>query len=83
MDDTDAVKADAPLAAGDRLAYSIDMLAEATTISKSGIYREIEERKLIARSIRGRTVVLADDAKAWLAALPPLTLRRGGAVLAD
>jgi len=48
------------------LAYSIPGLAQATTISKSSIYEEAQAGRLKLTHRCGRTIVLAEDATAWL-----------------
>jgi hypothetical protein len=39
-------------------------------ISKTGFYREIAEKKLRAKKVRGRTIILFDAARAWARSLP-------------
>lgn len=52
--------------------YSIDELAAAGPFSKSHIYKEIKNRRLVARKSGGRTVILPDDWERFLQALPVL-----------
>jgi hypothetical protein len=53
-----------------RLSLSVAELCAASSVGKSTIYDEIRAGKLIARKIKGRTVVLTHDAQSWLAARP-------------
>lgn len=53
-----------------RLAYSIDQLSDMTSIGRTKIYDEIKERRLVARKSDGRTIVLHEEAMAWLRAMP-------------
>lgn len=56
-----------------RLAYSIDGLAEAIEgAGRSKIYEEIRLGRLKAKKLGSRTIVLAQDAKAYLSQLPDL-----------
>lgn len=54
----------------DRLAYSVDELAEASGFSRQKLYADIAVGRIPARRLDKRIVVLADDARAWLAGLP-------------
>lgn len=64
----------------DRLSYSIERLAEETDIGRTTIYQEVRDGRLVARKIRDRTVVLTEDALAWLRSAPPLPAGKGGDV---
>jgi hypothetical protein len=75
-DDDDLL--DASEKSASRLCYSIQELRAATGFSRQLIYAEIRDRKLVARRIRSRTVVLADEAMAWLRNAP--TLEPGASV---
>jgi predicted DNA-binding transcriptional regulator AlpA len=55
---------------GDDLALDIDDVVKKTTISRTKVYEEIKLGRLKARKIGRRTIILADDARAWLAASP-------------
>jgi hypothetical protein len=50
----------------DRLAYSINGLAEATSLSRASIYEDAKAGKLKLTHKCGRTIVLIEDAQAWL-----------------
>jgi hypothetical protein len=54
-------------------AYSIAELAERGPVGKSTLYAEIATGRLIARKIGRRTIILADDWRAFLAGAPPIT----------
>ena len=54
----------------DKAALSIDDCVELSDTGKTTIYQEIGAGHLVARKIRGRTVVLRLDFEAWLANLP-------------
>lgn len=56
----------------ERVAYNIDEAAHASGLGRNGIYREINEKRLIARKYGRRTVILKEDLLAWLRALPQL-----------
>ena len=53
-----------------KLAHSIPEAAAVADVGRSTIYEEINSGRLIARKARGRTVILREDLKEWLAALP-------------
>ena len=50
-------------------AYSVEEFAH-NGISRYTVYREINGGKLIARRVRGKTIVTAEDAAAWRRSLP-------------
>lgn len=56
----------------ERLCYSIKELMQYTGFSRQLIYAEINDRKLMARRVRARTIVLADEANVWLKGAPPI-----------
>lgn len=56
--------------------HSIDEFAKLAGLSRVTVYNEIRSGKLKARKIGRRTVVLADDAKAYLNALPAFVAYR-------
>jgi excisionase family DNA binding protein len=61
----------------EREAYSIDQAAEASSISRPILYDEINAGRLRAHK-RGRsTVILAEDLRSYLAALPPYVPKVG------
>lgn len=49
-----------------RLAYSINGLAEATSISRTSLYADAKAGKLKLTHKCGRTIILIEDAQAWL-----------------
>jgi hypothetical protein len=51
-------------------AYSVEEFAQDNGISRYTVYREINDGKLIARRVRGKTIVTAEDAAAWRRSLP-------------
>jgi hypothetical protein len=55
-----------------RLAYKTTALARAVDISRSIIYEEIRDGRLLARKCHGRTIILRTDAIRWLEGLPVL-----------
>lgn len=52
------------------LAYSIEAACKATGIGRSAIYEELRSGALRARKFGRRTVILADDLRAWLESFP-------------
>ena len=52
--------------------FSIPAFAKAHAISRTQTYREIGSGRLIASKIGKRTVITAENASKWRAALPPL-----------
>ena len=61
-----------PRNAPEPLAYSIDDVCERVPGGRTTVYEEIRQGRLIARKMRGRTIVLPSDLAAYLAALPPM-----------
>jgi excisionase family DNA binding protein len=55
-----------------RVVHSIDEAAALIGIGRDGVYRAINERRLRARKIGKRTLILAADLQAFLDALPTL-----------
>ena len=53
----------------DRLAYDIADVAEMLGVSDDAIRDEIKDGRLIARKVRRRTVVTADDLAAYIGSL--------------
>ncbi len=53
-----------------QLAYGVVEACRVAACGRSTLYREIRAGRLRARKIRGRTVILVDDLKKWLQALP-------------
>ena len=54
----------------DKLAHQINEAAEISGCGRNLIYEEINAGHLVARKLRGRTVILHTDLQAWLASLP-------------
>ena len=52
------------------LAYSIEDIVERVPFGRSTVYEEIKAGRLIARKVRGRTIILPTDAKNYLRSLP-------------
>jgi excisionase family DNA binding protein len=55
-----------------KLAYSIAELAEISGIGRSFLYEEIKAGRLVVTKAGRRSLVLYDDALAWLTTLPKL-----------
>ncbi|QGM98431.1 helix-turn-helix domain-containing protein [Methylocystis parvus] len=53
-----------------KLAYSIEETARITSLGRTALYEEIRAGRLKSRKAGRRTIVLADDIRAWLASLP-------------
>jgi excisionase family DNA binding protein len=53
-----------------KLSYSIAEAVELTGLGRSTIYEEIRSKRLLARKIGRRTIVLAEDLSSFLASLP-------------
>jgi hypothetical protein len=56
-----------------KLAYSIAELTEISGIGRSFLYEEIKAGRLVVTKAGRRSLVLYDDALAWLTTLPKLT----------
>lgn len=56
-----------------REALSIDEVCSATNLGRTKIFAAISEGQLKAKKFGSRTVVLINDLRAFLAALPPAT----------
>jgi hypothetical protein len=54
-------------------AYSLVSFASRHAISRSKIYGEIRAGRLIARKIGDRTIILAEDGRAWRESLPKVS----------
>ena len=50
----------------EKLAYGIDEAGHVSSVGRTLIYKEIAAGNLRATKIGRRTVILADDLKAWL-----------------
>jgi hypothetical protein len=55
-----------------KLAYSIAELCEMAGVGRSFLYEEVKAGHLVVTKAGRRSIVLHDDAVAWLAALPKL-----------
>ena len=60
-----------------RLAYTIEEVAETTTLGRTRLFEEIRNGRLIATKCGRRTVVLAEHLDAFLRALPASSTRVG------
>jgi excisionase family DNA binding protein len=57
---------------GNRKAYSVTEVCLLASISRTAFYAAVKTKKLTARKLGTRTVVLQEDLTAWLEALPKL-----------
>jgi excisionase family DNA binding protein len=55
---------------GARLGYRVEEFAAETGIGRTKLYAEIAAGRLRARKVGKRTVILAEDGRAYLASLP-------------
>lgn len=55
-----------------KVAHTIDGACEAAGIGRSTLYLAIKNGDLRARKLGSRTLIMDEDLRAWLAALPPL-----------
>jgi hypothetical protein len=55
-----------------KLAYSIAELSEMAGVGRSFLYEEVKAGHLVVTKAGRRSIVLHDDAVAWLTALPKL-----------
>jgi hypothetical protein len=53
-----------------RDAFSVELFASRHNISRSKVYGEIRAGRLIARKVGDRTIILAEDGRAWRENLP-------------
>jgi excisionase family DNA binding protein len=58
-----------------KLAYSIAELASAAGVGRSFIYEEIKSGRLKLKKAGRRSLVMEEDARAWLAGMPELYVR--------
>jgi excisionase family DNA binding protein len=58
----------------DRLAYSVEEIAQATGTCRDGLYAAIRDGRLRAKKYGARTLILRADAEAFLQSLPDLDL---------
>jgi hypothetical protein len=54
----------------DQDAFSVEDFARRHGIGRTLVYDEIREGRLVARKVRSRTLVTAEDARAWRENLP-------------
>ncbi|SFK79199.1 helix-turn-helix domain-containing protein [Methylocapsa palsarum] len=62
------------------LSYGIDAFVKIAGIGRTTVFQEIAEGRLKARKIGRRTIILKDDAIAWLTSLPASRPRNSEAV---
>jgi excisionase family DNA binding protein len=65
----------------EKLALTVDEMAKACSLSKARLYQLLNKGELAATRCGSRTLILADEAKRFLAALPAATFpsKRKGA----
>jgi excisionase family DNA binding protein len=56
----------------DQFAYSIEETARITSLGRTALYEEIKAGRLKARKAGRRTIIIADELRAWLASLPQI-----------
>lgn len=54
------------------LAYTVEDFAASTGLGRTRLYAAIKSRQLRARKYGKRTIILAEDGRAFLASLPEL-----------
>jgi len=54
------------------MAYSIEAAAHATSLTAHAIRLAIKERRLVARDLDGKCLILHSDIQAWLESLPTI-----------
>jgi hypothetical protein len=57
----------------DLASLTIGHLMRRHNVARSTLYLEIKAGRLIARKLRGRTIVTAEDERAWRDALPKIS----------
>jgi hypothetical protein len=75
FDETDlttAVRRALRAVSGARLAYSVEEFGAVTGLGRTKLYAEIAAGRLRARKAGKRTIILAEDGRAYLAGLPEL-----------
>jgi len=60
------------------LAYRVQDACRVLGIGRTHLYALIAERKIEARACGGRTLIPAESLRAFLAALPPVSIRQKG-----
>ncbi|MCK1453380.1 helix-turn-helix domain-containing protein [Bradyrhizobium sp. 35] len=59
-------------AASDRLAFTIEEAAKASSLGSTSIYKAIRDRQLVARKYGTRTIITKTELDAFLNNLPPV-----------
>ncbi|MGH1571921.1 excisionase family DNA-binding protein [Methylobacterium sp. P31] len=54
------------------LGLSVQQAAKSAGVGRTTIYEELARGRLRAKKLGRRTLILADDLKRWLEALPPI-----------
>jgi excisionase family DNA binding protein len=62
----------------DKFAFNLADVARLTSLGRTAVYAAIRDKRLVARKVGRRTLVLADDLKAFLNSLPTATETRHG-----
>jgi excisionase family DNA binding protein len=57
-----------------KIAYTINEACEAVGLSRTTLYEAFQRGELVPRKVGQRTLILADDLKAWLQSMPKGTL---------
>lgn len=65
-----------PVTSSEPLAYSIENAGAAVGVKRDTLYRAIARGELTARKIGSRTVITADELRAWLASAPAIAPRK-------
>jgi excisionase family DNA binding protein len=63
-------------ATAEPLAYGVAAAAKAAGVGRDTLYRAIGRGELTARKVGARTVILADELRRWLAAMPAVKSRK-------
>ncbi len=53
-----------------QIAYSIGEVSDLTGVGRTTVFAEIKAGRLLVRKLGRRTLILDEDLRAWLAALP-------------
>ena len=69
---TAAVRHALQAVSGAKLAYSVEEFGAVAGLGRTKLYAEIGAGRLRARKAGKRTIILAEDARAYLASLPEL-----------
>lgn len=60
-----------------KLAYSLNELCEVAAVGRTTVYAALKDGSLKARKRGRNTIILVDDAMAWLYAMPPYEPGKG------